>query len=63
MKYLRNSMTGEVKHASALAAKNLARYGWSYTNRAAWIEYQSAKVRAAMMKAMPSTRKVLGRVQ
>ena len=61
MKYLRNPTTGEVHTTSPLAAKRLARYGWTYVKRDDWIEYQRAQIQLAMRRSMPSLR--LGRVQ
>lgn len=62
MKYLRNPLSGEVKHASPLEAKRLARYGWEYTKREAWVDYQRQLVRLAMAKHIPATRRVVGSV-
>lgn len=60
MKYLRNPVTSEVTYATPLAAKKLARYGWTYTDKKAWVDYKRAQVQAAMVKSMPSVRQRLG---
>jgi hypothetical protein len=48
MKYLRNPTTGEVRYASPLMAKRLARYGWEYVKREDWVTYQRAKIQQLM---------------
>lgn len=63
MKYLRNPITGEVRYASSLAAKRLARYGWQYCRRDDWVEYQRAQVQAAILKTIPAAKIVYGRLQ
>lgn len=62
MKYLRNPTTGEVRYATHLTAKSLARYGWEYVKRADWIEYQRAQVQLAMSRHIPAARPKLGLV-
>jgi len=63
MKYMLNPVTNLVQACSPLMAKKLARYGWTYTTKQAWVEYQRAQVQAAMVKSMPSVSKHLGRMQ
>lgn len=63
MKYLRNPVTTEVTYATPLMAKKLARYGWEYTDKRAWVEYQRAKVQAAMARNIRAAMPKLGRLQ
>lgn len=63
MKYLRNPTTGEVKYASALEAKRFKRYGWQVCRREDWIQWQRAKVQAAMVRTIPAAKAVYGRMQ
>lgn len=63
MKYLLNSITGEIRYASPLEAKRLARYGWTYTSREAWVQYQRAQVQLSMAKNIKLARLTFGRVQ
>lgn len=61
MKYLLNPITGEIRYTTALDAKRLTRYGWTYTDRKHWVEYQRAKVQLAMLRNVKAAN--LGRVQ
>ena len=63
MKYLSNPTTGEVRYSTPLTAKSLARYGWTYTDRKAWVAYQRAQVQLSMMRNIKAVRPILGRVQ
>jgi len=60
MKYLLNPLTGQIRYASPLEAKRLARYGWTYTTRAEWLAYQQAQIQQAIKRNIPSMRTAFG---
>lgn len=64
MKYLRNPVSGEVKHApTRLMARKYQRYGWVLVDRKDFIAYQRAQVQLAMVKTIPQASLKLGRLQ
>lgn len=62
MKYLMNPVTQEVRYATSLEAKRLARYAWTYVDKQTWVDYQRAQVQLSMARHINAAKPRLGLV-